>query len=131
MAQATRTYGKNLSVFSVGGYALVAQITRCAIERGGETLDGTCCADAAPANLHNRDDWRVEFEMAYDPVDTATDAVLGLIGTSVAFSCTASIGGIAYSGTGLLRRALHEIPHGGQTLRMEIVPQGAALTATP
>jgi hypothetical protein len=131
MAQADRAYGKNLLIFSVGGNSLVAQIANCVIEKGGDSVDATCCADAAPANLSVRDDWSVQFEMAYDPTDAATDAVFGLIGSSVSFSCTAATGGAAYSGSGLLRRFRHEIPAQGQNLRAEIVPEGTALSVTP
>lgn len=130
MAQATRQYGNNLSVFTVDGNALVTLISDATIDFSYTMVDATVLNDAATTNIPNRQEYRIGFTLVYDKSDAGIAALLGAVGDpeGVAFSVTAAATGQVYSGTGILSSGTHNIPDGGQTLAFEIIPNGTLLT---
>lgn len=130
MAVANRQYGKNLSVFTVGGNALVSLVSEATIDFSYSLVDGTVLNDASTANIPNRQEYRIGFTLAFDEGNAGISAVIDAVGTEVTFSVTVSASGEVYAGTGVLSSGTHNIPDGGQTVAFEIVSNGTAMTIT-
>lgn len=128
MAAADRQLGRNLQVFTLGSFDLVASIRECEVERGFDVQENRALKDAVHYDQPITETWQITFRAAVDTADYNTPSLINSLGSSVAVNV--DLGAVTYSANpALLKSMSHSVPDGLQEINFVISNQGDPLTA--
>ena len=131
MSQATRHFGGDLSVFSVGGANFLGMAKNIVVNFEEDTMESRAIKDAWKYPITRIASWSIDLDAVVED-ETLSTSLMSLVGSAVAIivSSAATGAGIKYTGTALVQKGVHTIPDEDQRQTITLMGRGALTLAT-